>query len=1194
MFLEFFRFEARYWLRGWMLYIFIAIMAFMFAAAASSDQVTVGQAIGNTYRNAPFVIQNFYAMASIIMVLLLTPFIDSAASRDFSTKSSELIFSKPISKAAFINGRFLAAYLIALLPILGVSLGVIIAGFLPNRDPEQWRSIDWQAHLNSILVFAIPNCFIFSTIIFVVSAITRSTLYSFIAALSVLLFYGIASSYLSDLENEKLAAMIDPLGMGAYMVTTKYWSVEERNTLSVGLTGLMLNNRLIWMGMAGLLYVIGYSSFSFSERRSRSSKKQELKDDEKVVSQPFTGVALANSGFRSELSQFFSQWRNDLRGVIRSTVFVVMVLACFLNVIPSVWFNATGRYGNTSFPVTYFQVEQIRGSMVIFLISIITFFAGVLVWRDRDARLHEITGALPYPNWISYASRLLTLVVVLAIILSCGIAVGVSAQLASGYTRLQLDVYVKELLLLDLTRMTFLSVLALLMHSIAPNKYLGYFYFILAVLANAFVWDILRIDSLMVRYGRLPSYIYSDMYGFAPYSKGLLTFASYWLLFSGILAWLTARIMHRGVQQPLKDRVRKTFADMNFASVAFLSIAVIGWLGVGSWLYYNTQVLNQPLSSREQEARQVRYEKEYKSLQATVEPAIGDIHYNIEVYPEERRLVMKGDQRLINKSAGPIEMLYLSLNPEFRSQVEIEGATLVKDDQELQFQQYKFDPPLAPGAKSLMKFEVASKTRGIEDRLTNIEVNQNGTFFNQTIMPQIGYQEGAQLNDPSKRRQYGLPKVDGFPALTKDDPKQCMHHYIGSEGWVNVETVISTSSDQIAIAPGSLVEQWEENGRKFFRYKLDQPSLNFYSFMSARYEVARDKWNDVDVEVYYHPEHKWNVDKMKTAIRDALDYCSKNFGAYRHKQARIIEFPRFASFAQAFPGTMPYSESIGFIANLEDPEDIDFVYYVVCHEMAHQWWAHQVIGARMQGATLLSESLAQYSALMMMEKKYGREMMRKFLKYEMDRYLSSRGSEFNEEKPLLSVNPNQGYVHYQKGSVVLYYLKEMIGEERINSVLKRLIEKYAYQDPPYPTSYDLVDGLREVMPQELHYLITDLFENITFFSNRVETATYTKQADGTYKVEMEIVLEKSTADAKGKSTPAKLNDWVEVGAYAKPEPGKKYGKELYRKRLLVDQTPWKVEFVVNEVPDQVGVDPHYLLIDRVTQDNMKTATSSTP
>lgn len=1190
MFQEFFRFETRYWLRGWMLYIFIAIMTLIFFSAASSDQVRVGQAVGNTFRNAPYVIQNFSAMASIFMVLLLTPFIDSAASRDFSNKSSELIFSKPISKSAFIHGRFLAAFLISLLPALGVSFGVILAGVMPWNDPEQWRSIDWLAHFNSFIVFAAPNCFIFGTVIFVISVITRSTLYSFIGALLILVLYGISSSYLADMENERMASLLDPLGFGAFRVATKYWSVEERNTLSVGLTGLMLTNRLLWVGIAGIIYSIGYFSFSFSERRSRAAKKESGSDVVgKLAQQPFTGVALANSGFSSEVGQWFSQWRNDLRGVIRSTVFIVLVIACFLNVVPVVWFNATAGYGLSSFPVTYFQVEQIRGSMVIFLLAIITFFAGVLVWRDRDARLHEITGALPYPNWIVYLSRLLTLVVVLAIILSVGIGVGVAAQVASGYSRLQLDVYVKELLVLDLTRMTFLSVLALLMHSLAPNKYLGYFFFILAVIANAFLWDVLRIDSLMVRYGRLPSYIYSDMYGFAPYVKGLTYFAIYWALFAAMVAWFTVRIMHRGVQQPLKDRLRKGFSELNIASLALLGTAFSLWVVVGGWLYYNTQVLNSPIGSKELEARLVRYEKEYKPLQQAPEPAIGAIKYNIDIFPEDRRLVMKGEQQLINRTGGPIEMLYLTLNPEYTSSVTIQGAQLVKDDKELSFQHYRFEPPLAAGAEAKMAFEVISKTRGIENSVTNIEVNQNGTFFNQTIVPQIGYQEGAQIAEPATRRKYGLPKSDGFPPLSKDNPELCKHHYIGSEGWVNVETVISTSSDQVAVAPGSLIEQWEEQGRRYYRYRLDQPSLNFYSFISAKYEVARDKWEGVDIEVYYHPEHKWNVDKMKTAIRDALDYCSKNFGPYRHKQARIIEFPRFSTFAQAFPGTMPYSESIGFIANLEDPEDIDFVYYVVCHEMAHQWWAHQVIGAKMQGATLLSESLAQYSALMMMEKKYGREMMRKFLKYEMDRYLAGRGSEFNEEKPLLSVNPNQGYIHYQKGSVVLYYIKEMIGEERINMVLRRIIEKYAYQDPPYPTSYELVDGLREVMPPELHYLIGDLFEKITFFSNRVESATYTKQADGKYKVEMEVVLEKTTSDAKGKTTPATLHDWVEIGAYSKPEPGKKYGKELHRERVLADKERMKFEFVIDAEPDLVGIDPHYLLIDRVTEDNMKTA-----
>jgi ABC-2 type transport system permease protein len=328
---------------------------------------------------------------------------------------------------------------------------------------------------------------------------------------------------------------------------------------------------------------------------------------------------------------------------------------------------------------------------------------------------------------------------------------------------------------------------------------------------------------------------------------------------------------------------------------------------------------------------------------------------------------------------------------------------------------------------------------------------------------------------------------------------------------------------------------------------------------------------------------------MVESIKSALEYCSTNFGPYRHKQARIIEFPRTASFAQAFPGTMPYSESIGFIANLEDPEDIDFVFYVVAHEMAHQWWAHQVIGAKVQGATLLSETLAQYSALMIMEHHYGREMMRKFLKYEMDRYLSSRGQESADEKPLLQVNPSQGYVHYQKGSVVLYYLKEMIGEERVNIALKNLIDRFAYRDPPYPNSYDLVDELKGQLPDELQYLIKDLFEDITLFENRTTHAEYRRLENGKYHVVIDVACGKLKSDAKGKTESAELHDWVEIGAFAKPAKDAKYGKQLHRQRVFIDKTELRFEFDVDQVPDLAGVDPYFLLIDRMPDDNLKKA-----
>lgn len=117
---------------------------------------------------------------------------------------------------------------------------------------------------------------------------------------------------------------------------------------------------------------------------------------------------------------------------------------------------------------------------------------------------------------------------------------------------------------------------------------------------------------------------------------------------------------------------------------------------------------------------------------------------------------------------------------------------------------------------------------------------------------------------------------------------------------------------------------------------------------------------------------------------------------------------------------MPYSESIGFITDLSAQEDIDMVFYVVAHEMGHQYWAHQVIGADMQGGTLLSESMAQYSALMVMEKEYGRKHMRKFLKLESDKYQRARGGETQREQPIMKVKPRLHPLQQGQRSTLLH------------------------------------------------------------------------------------------------------------------------------------------------------------------------------
>jgi ABC-2 type transport system permease protein len=370
---------------------------------------------------------------------------------------------------------------------------------------------------------------------------------------------------------------------------------------------------------------------------------------------------------------------------------------------------------------------------------------------------------------------------------------------------------------------------------------------------------------------------------------------------------------------------------------------------------------------------------------------------------------------------------------------------------------------------------------------------------------------------------------------------------------------------------------------------MDPPMLPFFAYLSARYAVRHAPWKGVDISVYYNPAHAWNVDRMIRSAEDSLDYYNAHYTPYPFHQLRIVEFPNYASFAQSFANTIPFSESIGFIADLRDASKIDYVYYVTAHEVAHQWWAHRVIGANMQGSTMLSESLAQYSALMVMKQKVGAAQMRKFLKYELDGYLAGRGTEKVAEEPLAKVE-NQQYIHYRKGSLVFYALQNYIGEDTLNRMLKQFLIDKGYQQPPYTTSREFMDALGRAIDPKWKPLLDDLFWNITLFDNRITNATATKRPDGKYDVTMTVHAGKVYVDGTGKETDAPPNTPIEIGVFAAPKHAGLDGKPLYLQKRLLPSGDSTITVTVDSLPFDAGIDPYNELIDRVSSDNRRPVT----
>ena len=504
---------------------------------------------------------------------------------------------------------------------------------------------------------------------------------------------------------------------------------------------------------------------------------------------------------------------------------------------------------------------------------------------------------------------------------------------------------------------------------------------------------------------------------------------------------------------------------------------------------------------------------------------------------------------------------------------------------------------MQPGEKRTIRFTTTLAEKGFPNGSPLTRIVENGTFVNNMeVAPLLGMGRDGLLKDRAKRRKYGL--VAELQAAEARGRTAARHQYLRHDSdWVNADITLTTDADQVPVAPGYKISDTTEGARRTVKTRTEAPIFQFFSMQSARYAEGRSEWSPktgepVALDVYYHPAHAHNVERMLAAMKLSLGLYSEVFSPYQFKQARILEFPSYESFAQAFAGTVPYSEAIGFVQNhpesgADGDEKIDLVTYVTAHELGHQWWAHQVIGADKQGMTMLSETFAQYSAMLAMERLYGPAMVRKFLKFELDSYLRSRGGEVVEELPLVRVE-NQGYIHYRKGTLVMYWLKEVVGEEVVNRALRRLLTKYAFKPAPYPSSSEFVTMLREEAGPEHDQLITDLFEKITLYDMKAKDAVSQKLPDGRYEVTFTVEGKKLYADGKGKETEAPLSELFEVGAFS-AQPGKKgFSKEsvlAFEKRTLVSGEQ-KVTFTVAEEPKWVGVDPYNKRIDRNSDDNL--------
>lgn len=1194
MFLAIFKFEIKYWLKQPTVYVFIIIflllgMSIMAGYAGMFDEAISFAGIPKL-ANSPINIHKILTVFKELMLIVLSIIIGQTIYRDFDSGIYTVFYSYPFEKSSFFLAKFFSAFLVVVSISFFLGIGTLIGTLLPGVNTSLLAPFSILPYLLEYAVYIIPNALFYGMIVFTVVALSRNIYAGFIAAIGLVVMQQILGRVFISMDNLTLFSLFDPFGNSAVQYYTRTWTVIEQNTLLVPFYGLVLYNRLIWFSMSLVIFLVGYSKFSFTQGVSLFTLVRGKVV--KVIKNDFVGITkidlpMVHLDF-SILAELKASWRlsnTDFKYILRSGPFIVILIIGFILVLITLS-QMNPQYANKLLPVTWLML-LFPLFFFLMVVNLLTFlYAGMLIDRSKSAKMNQLLDASPVSSWVLVLSKFFALVKMQMMLLALVAVAGILVQTFAGYFQYELGLYIFHLFVLNLIGCVIWACFAILVQTIFINPYLGLFILVIGV-AGIGQLQKLGIESILLRYNQNPDanflISYSDMGGYGAGLIPFLVYKFYWLLAGFILLFGSFLLWVRGVTLSLKERLFMAKTRINKSSLAVLGVLLVVFLSCGFIIHFyeNQEVTNKRSINKSQKTL------DYNNLSLIAHPRITDVKLKMDIYPKSRDFVVTGTYSLINNTKSNLDTIVVSLNAEVKSTFELNKPyELLYSDTEKQMHIVLLKEELSPNDSLILTFEV----RNIRNTLfkKNSPIEANGTFLTSHMFaPKLGYQP----------EEFKIAEATDSAAL------QNMYRSVDAD-FINFEAIVGTSKDQIAIAPGYLENEWTENNRNYFQYKSDNKVTNDYVFNSGTYDVSSSNWEDpatgqeVVLEIYHHPLHTYNLERMMNGLKAGLDYNSKYFAPYQHKQARIIEYSRSSgNYGQSYANTLPLSE-VSFVADIDTKSagSLDKLFGGIAHEIAHQWWGHQAIPAGVTGYAMITESMSEYVALKVIENEYGVEMLRTYTKVSMEKYLKEHNGKSDQEHPLIyNKGQEEAHVPYEKGSLAMYALSDYLGEDNFNRIIKEYLHQVRFKSAPYTTSYQMVDFIKKRTPDSLKYLVYDLFETVTLYDNKIINAVSNKIAPDKFEVEIEFDISKFRSGEGGKriftddlnqtenvlaSLP--LNDYIELVIFIKGLNGR---EEAYRQKHLINKISNKLTITVNKKPTEVAVDPYYKLIDANLKDN---------
>jgi ABC-2 type transport system permease protein len=1200
---DIFQFEFKYQLRyvsTWLLFAFLLLFGFLMPR--------IGTPTEEVYLNSNSSIAFITVFGGVIWLFMAGVVAGDAATRDVQTRMYSMTYTTPTSKASYLGGRFFAAFILNALIQLAMTAGMLVSYYAPGARTDLMGPFHAGAYLTAYGFISLPNAFSVTAIQFAVAQRRGRTMASYmISALAFVTSHIISLSPIGERLNlGKFEKVFDLTGIATVVVNLDTWTPYESNTRFIELTGFLLASRLVWIGIGAGALAYTYARFRFihtSEKPhrwnlfSRRRDHRTTSENEDTIAQKpeastiIIPLVVRRFDFQNHARQALAIAWSSFRLIAKRRGGFAFIAALTLGaaVFSGEWmqFLSVPLHARTD-EVLRFFTPALNNPQTIWIVIpfLIVVYAGEILWRERESGVSELSDATPVPESILFAGQFLGLTFVIMMWMATLMGGAILIQIFRGYDNYEPIILLKALFGLQFVNYALFALLVLSVHVLVNQKYFGHM-LALGLLGFICFSSRLGIEHKLLVYASDTGWSYSDMRGFDPFLGPWLTFKVYWASWALLLGVVAAAFWMRSKESTFKTRVqlaKRRLARHKWAAIS----AAIAILLSGGFIFYNTNILNEYSTTSRSLDDRAEYERRYGRYEKVAQPLTTGTKLEIDIYPDEGELVIRGTYRLVNKTRQAIDTIHIATIPTVDTkEVSFDRqASRILSDEKLGHQIYSLDQPLQPGDSLGCTFAVELKRRGFSHSGFNTSVVSNGSFFrSDDVLPAVGFQSDRRIRGAADRKKYGLPPRPEIPSLYDAEARQ----FRGHAELVDFEAIVSTAEDQTTIAPGTLLRTWTGDDpstgrRRFFHYATNAPTHNDFRFFSAKYKVRKAEWVDtsaggkkiVGIQIFHHPGHDQNLDRMIRSVQASLQYYTDEFGPYPYNSFSIAERPGRGRGMHAEATIIDCME--GF--SLMNPGELDLPFHIVAHEVAHQWWGLQLTPAYVEGLGVLVESFATFSAMQVVENTLGNEHLRSYLRQVREEYETPRS---RYAPPLLQANGS--FMNYRKGPFALYAMTQYIGKDKVNDVLRNLLHRNP--NDPLPTTLDLYRNLQSVTPDSLQYLVHDLFATNTLWHLKTLQATAQENSTGTWTVTLTLDAQKVIVDSTAAEIPVAMNEWIDIGVFAPWVGNERSGKTLYLKRHRIRSGEQTIRITVPRRPGRAGIDPNYLLIDFELDDNTK-------